>query len=119
MFSPSKILPWFEGNVQSMRRSRMKTLAAITSGAMRMQGSGVLALGRAMQGPAKAKHRIKRVDRFLGNSQVEVEAVCEALFHQLRPGNDKVVVLADWTDRHDFQHRRRRAKGSFRSGRIE
>jgi len=102
MYEPSKILSWLEANVQ-MRQSRRKTLAAIVGGAMRLHGTGVLALGRAMEGPAKAKHRIKRVDRFLGNAQVEVEAVSEGLFHQLRPKTGPVVVLADWTDRHDFQ----------------
>jgi hypothetical protein len=86
-----------------MRLSRMKTLSAIVGGAMRMQGSGVLALGRSMEGSAKAKHRIKRVDRFLGNEQVEIDAVSEAIFHQFRPHDEPVVVLADWTDRYHFQ----------------
>lgn len=103
MYDPSNILAWLTENVEGMRLSRMKTLAAIASGAMRMQGSGVLALGRAMQGPAKAKNRIKRVDRFLGNVQVEVDAVNETIFHQFRPRSGPVVVLADWTDRHPFQ----------------
>lgn len=102
MYDPSNILTWLEENVQ-MRQSRRKTLAHVVGGAMCLQGTGVLALGRAMSGPAKAKHRIKRVDRFLGNEQVELEAVSEGLFHQLRPRTGPVVVLADWTDRHDFQ----------------
>lgn len=102
MYAASKILAWLEEKVQ-MRQSRRKTLAAIVAGVMRLQGSGVLALGRAMDGPAKAKHRIKRVDRFLGNPQVELDAVGEGLFHELRPVQGHVVVLADWTDRHDFQ----------------
>ena len=102
MYDPSMILPWIDANVQ-MRRSRKKTLAAIVSGAMRMQGAGVLALGRSMQGPVAAKHRIKRVDRFLGNGQVEIDAVGEALFHQLRPRKGPIIVLADWTDRSPFQ----------------
>lgn len=102
MYAPSNILTWLTEKVQ-MRQSRRKTMAAIVSGAMRLQGTGVLALGRAMGGPVKAKHRIKRVDRFLGNAQVEIDAVSEAMFHQLRPKNGRVVVLADWTDRHDFQ----------------
>jgi len=103
MYDPSKILTWLEENVQSMRKSRSKTLAAIVSAAMRMQGTGVLALGRAMDGPVAAKHRIKRVDRFLGNGQVEVDAVSEGIFHQFRPRRGRVIVLADWTDRHGFQ----------------
>ena len=103
MYDPEKIVTWLEAHVQGMRRSRMKTLGSIVSGAMRMQGSGVLALGRAMDGPTAAKHRIKRVDRFLGNNQVEVDEVNAALFEQLRPRHGLVVVLADWTDRGPFQ----------------
>lgn len=103
MYDPEHILAWMEDKVQGMRRSRAKTLSAIVSGAMRMQGTGVLALGRAMGGDVAAKHRIKRVDRFLGNEQVEIGAVHEAMFHQFRPHDEPVVVLADWTDRHPFQ----------------
>jgi len=102
MYDASNILSWLEENVQ-MRQSRRKTLASIVSGAMRLQGTGVLALGRAMGGAARAKHRIKRVDRFLGNSQVEVDALSAALFHALRPSTGPVVVTVDWTDRHQFQ----------------
>lgn len=102
MYEPSMILTWLEENVQ-MRKSRRKALAAIAAGAMRLQGTGVLELGRAMEGPVKAKHCIKRVDRFLGNAQVEVDSVSSALFHQFRPTHGPVVVLADWTDRHPFQ----------------
>ncbi len=103
MYDPSTIVAWLEANVQGMRRSRMKTLGAIVGGAMRMQGVGVLALGRAMEGPTAAKHRIKRVDRFLGNESVEIDRVSEGLFHQFRPPTGDVVVLADWTDRYAFQ----------------
>ena len=103
MYDPDSILAWLDENVEGMRRSRKKTLSAIVGGAMRMQGTGVLALGRSMEGTAKAKHRIKRVDRFLGNEQVEIDAVNEAVFHQFRPRDEPVVVLADWTDRYRFQ----------------
>ena len=44
MYDPESILTWLEGNVEGMRLSRMKTLSAIVGGAMRMQGTGVLAL---------------------------------------------------------------------------
>lgn len=102
MYEPSQIVAWLEENVQ-MRQSRRKTLASVVAGAMRMQGTGVLALGRAMQGPAKAKHRIKRVDRFLANPKIEVDAISDGLFRLLKPSRGLVVVLADWTDRHAFQ----------------
>lgn len=99
MNSLSNILPWLEANVERMRQSRRKTLASIVEGAMRLQGSGVLALGRAMSGETAAKHRIKRVDRFLGNAGVETEAVFEALFKACCPPTGELVVLVDWTDR--------------------
>lgn len=102
MYEPTQIVAWLEANVQ-MRQSRRKTLASVVAGAMRMQGTGVLALGRAMHGPAKAKHRIKRVDRFLANPKIEVDAISHALFHFLKPSQSMPVVLADWTDRHAFQ----------------
>ena len=103
MFDPSKILTWLEENVQSMRRSRMKTLAAVVSAAVLMRGVGVLALGRAMAGEVAAKHCIKRVWRFLRNDGVETEALSAALFRFLLPVTGRVIVLADWTDLHPFQ----------------
>lgn len=103
MLDPSKIVTWFDENFQLVRRSRRKTLASVVGGAMKMQGTGVLALGRAMEGETSAKHCIKRVDRFLGNEQLEVHALSAALFALLRGRNRHPVVLVDWTDRHDFQ----------------
>ena len=103
MFDPSKIVMWLDGHFQSMRRSRRKTLAAAVHGAMQMRGTGVLALGRAMDGPASPKHRIKRVDRFLGNDDVEMVLAFTALFALLCGREKYPVVLADWTDRHAYK----------------
>ena len=103
MFGPSKIMKWFDQNLQVVRRSRRKTLAHIAAGAMKMKGVGVLALGRAMDGPAIAKHRIKRVDRFLGNDKLEGLALSKAMFNILRGHDRHPLVLVDWTDRHGFE----------------
>lgn len=103
MFGPVKIMKWFDSNLQVVRRSRRKTLAHIAAGAMKMKGVGVLALGRAMDGPAIAKHRIKRVDRFLANKKLEDFAISKTLFNILRDQDRHPIVLADWTDRHAFE----------------
>jgi hypothetical protein len=103
MFGPSKIMKWFDRNLQVVRRSRRKTLAAVVHGAMKLKGVGVLSLGRAMEGPALAKHRIKRVDRFLANQQFELLAVSQILFNVLRGREQHPIVLVDWTDRHGFE----------------
>ncbi|MBX7257099.1 MAG: hypothetical protein K1Y02_12120, partial [Candidatus Hydrogenedentes bacterium] len=79
MYEPSKFLAWLVANVEGMRLSRSKTMAAIVSAAMLMRGIGVLALGRAMSGEISAKHCIKRVWRFLRNEQLETEAVFRAM----------------------------------------
>lgn len=103
MYDPSKILTWIVANVEGMRLSRCKTLAAIVSGALLMRGVGVLALGRAMSGEVAAKHCIKRVWRFLRNEQFECESLFAALFRYLRPPTGRTVILVDWTDLHPFQ----------------
>ena len=56
-----------------------------------------------MAGPAMARNRLKRRDRFLGNKQVELNVIGRGLLHALRPRSGPVAVLADWTGRHGFQ----------------
>lgn len=103
MFGPAKIMTWCDQNLQTVRRSRRKTLAHVVAGAMRMKGVGVLALGRAMDGPTTAKHRIKRVDRFLANEDLELFEVSKTLFNVLRGPDREPVVLVDWTDRRAYE----------------
>lgn len=53
-----------------------------------------------MPGRAKFKHRIKRVDRLLGNhrSWSECEEVCRHLAIEVVGSSKRIVVLVDWTD---------------------
>ena len=103
MLNPKTIISWLAGKVNGMRRSRLKTLAALVAAAMRRAGVGVLALGRAMAGRTSAKHCIKRVWRFLKNESVEQEAVHRALLGQSLHAVTPSIVLADWTDLYPFQ----------------
>lgn len=98
MLNPQEILTWLEENVKQMRRSRAKTLADIVPAAAAMLGVGVLALGRAMETNTTCKHNIKRVNRFLGNDGLEIEALAQGIFDEFAPRTGRVVVLADWTD---------------------
>lgn len=98
MLSPKAILAWLEANVKGMRRSRAKTLADIAPAAMALLGVGVLALGRAMQTRTTCKHNIKRVNRFLGNTALEAEALAQGIFEAFVPQTGRVLILADWTD---------------------
>jgi hypothetical protein len=98
LLSPEQIISWLSSKVNCMRRSRLKTLAALVRSAARRCGVGVLALGRAMMSGAGAKHCIKRVWRFLRNKAVETHAVLEAVFKESLPRHGPLVVLIDWTE---------------------
>jgi hypothetical protein len=98
MLSTESVLSWLLEHVTGMRLSRLKTLAAIVPAAMELCGVGVLSLGRAMNTNTTAKHNIKRVNRFLGNEEVEGVAIARGLFHAMVPAQGRVYVVVDWTD---------------------
>ena len=56
-------------------------------------------LGRHGSGAAYVKHKIKRVDRFAGNSSLHVEVLpfYQALAHWILRGIVRPVLLVDWT----------------------
>lgn len=74
MFGLERTMKWCDRHLEGMRRSRRSALASICAGAMKIKGLGVLVLGRAMDDPAMARHRIKKdgplqvgeVDRVMG-----------------------------------------------------
>jgi hypothetical protein len=57
-------------------------------------------LGRNMSGSGHAKHRIKAVDRLLGNRhlQRERDAIYRAIAAKLLAGNSRPVIVVDWSD---------------------
>jgi hypothetical protein len=98
MLDGYQVLDWLKKNVSGMRLSRQKTLSTLVAGAMQMRGIGVLALGKAIAGPAKTKHKIKQVWRFFRNPNIENLQVSQAIFDSVRPKQGLITVLCDWTD---------------------
>lgn len=90
-------LRFLEHVVTPFRRSRLKTLAAVVWGLLRGGVAGIVPVGRAMAGPALPKHRIKRVDRFLGNFGVDPKVGMKGLAALACGGRPRVVVAVDWT----------------------
>jgi hypothetical protein len=103
MLKGQDVVAWIRNHVPSMRLSRAKTLGALVVGAMKMRGAGVLALGRAMEGTAAPKHRIKRAWRFLRNPDVEQLEVSAGIFRRFAPPQGRIIVLCDWTDLTPYQ----------------
>lgn len=90
---------WVQKSLTTLRRSQQRTLAAIVFGALAVGHVTLAALGRAMAGPARAKHRIKRVDRFLGNRRIEpAEAMRGVVQQLLRRRKKRAIIALDWVD---------------------
>lgn len=58
--------------MEGIRKSQIKTLAALVFGLFEAKNISIAAIGRAMKNLVKPKHNIKRVDRFLGNERINV-----------------------------------------------
>jgi len=94
-----RIVAWILGACTRVRRSQAKTLAELVVGAMRCRRASLADIGRAMLGKALPKHKIKRVDRFLGNERVEVaDAVWALMAIAAKAAGGRLFVLVDWVD---------------------
>jgi hypothetical protein len=82
-----------------MHAKRQRALLDVVGALMKGRRLWVTALGRALPGPAKFKHRIKRVDRLLGNPRLwsECPEVYGRLACEVIGSSRRIVVLVDWT----------------------
>ena len=90
---------WLEPLTDFMHAKRQRALLDVVGALMRGRRLWVTALGRALPGPTKFKHRIKRVDRLLGNPRLWSE--CEEIYRRLAAEvvgpSTRIIVLVDWT----------------------
>ena len=91
------IVPFVCSLVKSWDIRRSRCLARMVSGLMRAGRLGVAAIGRWLPGKTTDKHRIKAVDRFLGNDAVDLHPLWQGLL-ALACKRQRVFVLLDWTD---------------------
>ncbi len=77
MFKLQSITDYFTTHGR-LRLSQRKTLAALVWALMRKPLLGIATIGRSLATAktAKAKHAIKRVDRFVGNARIDLEVAC-------------------------------------------
>lgn len=86
-----------------MHARRREALVAAVGGMLSSERLTLTEVGRHLAGAAKEKHRIKRVDRLLGNAALHEErqevyaALCEAV---VASGKGWVAVVVDWTPGH-------------------
>lgn len=83
-----------------MHATRRRALLAVVSGALRGGALSLTSLGRALAGAAYVKHKIKRVDRLLGNRKLAAERdkIYGALTRWLIGTQTQPVIVIDWSD---------------------
>ena len=98
MRTDTTILAQLDRQFQWMHAYRRRLLCELTLTLVRKGRGWLTALGRDLESATCAKHRIKRVDRFVSNPRLHAElpriyqSLCQTLIRTPRP-----VILVDWT----------------------
>jgi hypothetical protein len=87
----------------SYLNSQIRTLVACVMGLVAGGEVGLAGIGRHLPGGAEPKHKIKRVDRFCGNSLIDVKPLCRAMLLALVKRHQSLLVSVDWTKIDNFQ----------------
>lgn len=87
-----------------IRRSQLKTLHDLALSLIKCGTVGIASIGRSIESAAKEKHRIKRVDRFIGNPRIDCLAVADGISKLFCKKKKRVFVCIDWTDAEDKVH---------------
>ena len=92
-----KVLGRFTDQIHA---ARFAAVLAAVDGIVRGGRASLTEIGRSLDSPTTAKHRIKRVDRLLGNPLLQRESTTwfRALIQSL--GLQRLVLLVDWTHLH-------------------
>jgi hypothetical protein len=93
------ILAWVLSVCSALRRSQAKTLAELVAAAVPTERVSLANLGRAMDGPTRCKHKIKRVGRFVANRRVTVaDGMAGVIARLARRRTEPLVVALDWVE---------------------
>ena len=96
---------WIDGILEGYVGARIRNTAAfVVAGIIESQSVVIAKIGRALPGEALDKHKIKRVDRLIGNDRFDATAISHALLDafKFRPGQEIFLAL-DWTKIGSYQ----------------
>jgi hypothetical protein len=100
-----EVMAWVLSVCQEcLRKSQAKTLSVLVAAALVTARVSLANLGRNVRGATTAKHKIKRVGRFIANDRVQVRDALQGVWNQLLRSARKahkhkpLVVSFDWTD---------------------
>lgn len=86
-------------SLPSIHAARLQALMAAVEAGLSGASLSITALGRALSGPAYIKHKIKRMDRLVGNSSLGNErmAIYGVMTQWLLKSNPMPIILFDWS----------------------
>jgi len=86
-------------SLQSVHRTRLKSVFFGVDALLRGGRLSLTELGRSASGTVSPKHNIKRIDRLLGNRHIpcEMPTFCKAITLLLVEPGTRPVILIDWT----------------------
>ncbi len=84
----------------ALHKKRLSAVLAAVGSALVKRRLTLSELGRGLDSAVAVRHRIKRIDRLLGNSWLQAHRQCfyKALCRSLTGGCAEPVILVDWSD---------------------
>lgn len=100
----TRAISWMLTLCTSLRLSQAKTLSELALSACEVVRASLAEVGRrlARRGGLDAKHGIKRVDRFVGNTRVEPVEAMRGVVGWFATPRRRLVVSLDWVDIRSF-----------------
>lgn len=79
---------------------RLRAVSLAVDGVVHGARVGITAMGRSLGSGTRTKHRVKRMDRLVGNGRLAAqhERFYRAMSRQLLAGCERPLILIDWSD---------------------
>ncbi len=97
---------FFRDNCQFMHTGRREALVRVVGGLLGGAKLNLSALGRGLSGDGRTKHKIKLVDRLLGNKHLDAERskVFGGITRWALAGCKHPIIAVDWSDLETGNH---------------
>lgn len=86
--------------IPTLHEKRLSVLVAAVGSCLRKRRLSLSELARGLESTTTVRHRIKRIDRLLGNPWLQAQRRCfyEMLCRRLIAADSQPIILVDWSD---------------------
>lgn len=91
---------FFHTSFPEVHSTRLRALAVAVDAVCQGSRVSITAMGRGLDSPVRIKHRVKRINRLVGNRLLGAarEDFYRAMIQRLIGNSPEVVILMDWSD---------------------